>query len=135
MEEHRGQTKGGLNNVPIQARESTPIKTIVLSRPDAYIATSVYAAAPRTDPEQLYGSRGPIPSSPRLSSEKSSRKPAENLARRPRKGPIQAPNPNKSTPTRPRAGPEDRLLPPHGVCGTILPHPLYHPLYFVVHAR
>jgi len=24
MEEHRGQTKGGLNDVPIQARESTP---------------------------------------------------------------------------------------------------------------
>ena len=58
-----------------------------------------------------------------------------NPSPRPRKSPTQAPNPNKSTPTRPRAGPEDRLLPPHGVCGTILPYPAYLELYLVPHVR
>jgi hypothetical protein len=58
-----------------------------------------------------------------------------NPSPRPRKSPIQAPNPNKSTGTSPRADPEDRLLPPHGVCGTILPYPLYLLLYFVCHVQ
>ena len=123
----------GVNPDPEQLFCPVPMPTLPLVSMRTFFRTA--SSFPRPDPEQLYGSRGPIPSSPRLSSEKSSRKPAENLARRPRKGPIQAPNPNKSTPTRPRAGPEDRLLPPHGVCGTILPHPLYHLLYFVVHVR
>ena len=101
MEEHRGQTKGGLNNVPIQARESTPIRTIVLSRPDAYIAVSVYAYV---FPYELL-LPGPIPN-------------------------------NYTVPeARPRAGPEHRLLPPHGVCGTILPYPAYLELYLVPHVR
>ena len=66
------------------------------------------------EPEQLYDSRGPIPNSPRLSSEKSSRKPAETLARDPEKarsrprtrtnlrlqGPEQTPN----TASSPRTG-------------------------------
>ena len=58
-----------------------------------------------------------------------------NPTPRPRKSPTQAPNPNKSTPIRPRAGPEHRLLPPHGVCGTILPYPAYLELYLVPHVR
>jgi len=117
MEEHRGQTKGGLNNVPIQARESTPIRTIV--RIQAPSASSLQKGPGDLwrygpDPEQLYSSRGPIPSRPRLSSEKSARKPAETLARGPEKarfrprtrtnlrlqGPEQAPN----TASSPRTG-------------------------------
>jgi len=40
---YRGIPRETADDVPIQARESTPIRTIVLSRPDAYIAVSVYA--------------------------------------------------------------------------------------------
>ena len=79
---------------------------------------------PRPDPEQapfVIGEKQP----------QTRKKPSP----RPRKGPIQAPNPNKSTPIRPRAGPEHRLLPPHGVCGTILPYPAYLELYLVPHVR
>lgn len=121
MEEHRGQTKGGLNDVPIQARGQPRSRTIVLSRPDAHIAVSVYAYVfpyelllPGPDPEQLYVSRGPDPRRPRAPSENSLRKPAETLARGPEKarfrprtrtnlrlqGPEQAPK----TASSPRAG-------------------------------
>ena len=141
MEEHRGQTKGGLNNVPIQARESTPIRTIVLSRPDAYIAVSVYAYV---FPYELL-LPGPIPNNYTVPEARSRAAPfvigeeqpqtRRNPTPRPRKGPIQAPNPNKSTPIRPRAGPEHRRLPPHGMCGTILPYPAYLELYLVPHVR
>ena len=121
MEEHRGQTKGGLNDSPIQARGQPPIITIVLCRPDAYIATSVYAyvfpygqlfspARSRT----IIRFPRPAPRRPRAPSENSLRKPAETLARDPEKarfrprtrtnlrlqGPEQAPK----TASSPRTG-------------------------------
>jgi len=121
MEEHRGQTKGGLNDSPIQARGQPPIITIVLCRPDAYIATSVYAYV--FPYGQLFSParsrtiiRFPRPDQrrPRAPSENSLRKPAETLARGPEKarfrprtrtnlrlqGPEQAPK----TASSPRAG-------------------------------
>ena len=110
MEEHRGQTKEGLNNVPIQARESTPIPNNY-TIPEARSQGRLFVIGE----EQPQTRRNPTP--------------------RPRKGPIQAPNPNKSTPIRPRAGPEHRRLPPHGMCGTILPYPAYLELYLVPHVR
>lgn len=138
MEEHRGQTKGGLNDVPIQARESTPNpnncshsgpeRQLVTKRPWRPLAlwprSRTIIRFPRPDPEQapfVIGEERP--------------QTRRNPTPRPRKSPIQAPNPNKSTPIRPRAGPEHRLLPPHGVCGTILPYPLYLLLYFVCHVQ
>ena len=87
------------------------------------------------EPEQLYGSRRPDPEQAPVVIGEEQPQTRRNPSPRPRKSPIQAPNPNKSTGTSPRADPEDRLLPPHGVCGTILPHPLYHLLYFVCHVR
>ena len=110
MEEHRGQTKGGLNDSPIHPRSQPRTRTII--------------RFPKARPGETPSAVGEKPPQTR-----------RNSSPRPRKSPIQTPNPNKSTPTRPRAAPEDRLLPPHGVCGTILPHPLYHLLYFVVHVR
>ena len=66
------------------------------------------------EPEQLYGSRRPGHSAPRFSSEKSSRKPAETLARDPEKARsrprtrtnlrVQAPELTPKTDSSPRTG-------------------------------
>ena len=102
MEEHRGQIKGGLNNVPIQARKSTPIRTIVLSRPDAYIAVSVYAYV---FPYELL-LPGPIPNNYTVPEARSRAGPVCHRRRA-------AANPQKpypEAPKRPDSGPEPEQI-------------------------
>lgn len=71
MEEHRGQTKGGLNDVPIQARESTP---------------KMQPGQP--EPEQLYGSRRPDPEQAPVVIGEEQPQTRRNPSPRPRKSPI-----------------------------------------------
>ena len=82
---------------------------------------------PGQNPNNYTVSRVPIRGCPRAHRRKD---PAN-----PQKPYPEAPIPNKSTSTRPRAGPEHRLLPPHGVCGIILPYPAYLALYLVPHVQ
>ncbi len=102
MEEHQGQTKGGLNNVPIQARESTPIRTIVLSRPDAYIAVSVYAYV---FPYELL-LPGPIPNNYTVPEARSR---AALVCHR-RRAPANPQKPYPEAPKRPDSGPEPEQI-------------------------
>ncbi len=102
MEEHRGQTKEGLNNVPIQARESTPIRTIVLPRPDAHIAVSVYAYV---FPYELL-LPGPIPNNYTVPEARSR---AALVCHR-RRVPANPQKPYPEAPKKPDSGPEPEQI-------------------------
>jgi len=117
MEEHRGQTKGEVNVVPIQARGQPPIITIVrIQAPSArgFPRRPVQTLELRPRSRTIIRFPRPDQRRPRAPSENSLRKPAETLARDPEKarfrprtrtnlrlqGPEQAPK----TASSPRTG-------------------------------
>lgn len=93
MEEHRGRPRETLDDVPIQAPESTPnLNNCSRSGPER---------SSRPVPEQLYGFPSPDPGMSPSASEKRPRKPAETLPRGPDPEQIYV----YKAPSRPRTPP------------------------------